>query len=107
MALFGRTAGVRVRLRKFPEANQTFAPRGFSVSIESKRGSRFLVLTRFLNANRVHFAGKRSIRPLPIWRDFAADPRRCPSPRRYDRPTVAPGPRRLSGGTPTPCLAAP
>jgi len=26
MALFGRTAGVRVRLRKFPEANQTFAP---------------------------------------------------------------------------------
>ncbi len=26
--------------------------RAFSVSIESKRGSRFLILTRFLNANR-------------------------------------------------------
>src|SRR5437764_10714036 len=34
--------------------------RAFSVSIESKRGSRFLILTRSLNANRVHFAGKRS-----------------------------------------------
>jgi hypothetical protein len=33
--------------------------RAFSVSIESKRGSRFLVLTRFLSANRGHFAGKR------------------------------------------------
>jgi hypothetical protein len=34
--------------------------RAFSVSIESKRGSRFVILTRFLDANRVHFAGKRS-----------------------------------------------
>ena len=33
--------------------------RALSVSIESKRGSRFVILTRFLNANRVHFAGKR------------------------------------------------
>src|SRR4051812_38521028 len=30
----------------------------FSVSIGSKRGSRFVVLTRFLDANRIHFAGK-------------------------------------------------
>src|SRR5438132_13166267 len=33
--------------------------RASSVSIESKRGPGFLVLTRFLSANRVHFAGKR------------------------------------------------
>src|SRR5439155_1993544 len=39
--------------------------RAFSVSIESKRGSRFLILTRFLNANRVHFAGKRSSAHAP------------------------------------------
>ena len=35
------------------------AARAFSVSIESKRGSRFFILTRFLDANRLHFAGKR------------------------------------------------
>ncbi len=34
----------------------------FSVPMESERGSRFF-LTRFLDANRVHFAGKRSSRP--------------------------------------------
>ncbi len=32
-------------------------------SIESKRGSRLLVLTRFLSANRGHFAGKRYSEP--------------------------------------------
>jgi uncharacterized protein YjiS (DUF1127 family) len=35
-------------------------PKALSVSIESKRGFRFGILTRFLAANRVHFAGKRS-----------------------------------------------
>ena len=43
---------------------QREALRAFSVSIESKRGSRFVVLTRFLNANRVHFAGKRYRRTI-------------------------------------------
>ena len=33
--------------------------RVFSVSIEPKRGSSFLILTRFLDANRLHFVGKR------------------------------------------------
>ena len=33
--------------------------RAFSVSIESNRGSRLLILTRFLDAKRLRFAGKR------------------------------------------------
>ena len=40
-------------------ASRKFGTRAFSVSIESKRSSRFLILTRFLDANRLHFAGKR------------------------------------------------
>src|SRR6266481_2724981 len=51
--------------------------RTFSVPIESERRLYFFVLTRFLDANRLHFAGKRSKRALhgvALKEPFAADP---------------------------------
>jgi uncharacterized protein YjiS (DUF1127 family) len=49
-----------ITLMRVQSTSPEVAPKAFSVSIESKRGFRFGILTRFLTANRVHFARKRS-----------------------------------------------
>jgi hypothetical protein len=43
-----------ITLMRVQSISSEVASKAFSVSIKSKRGSRFCILTRFLAANRVH-----------------------------------------------------